>query len=257
MITKIKKAMGNLVQLMGFEVTKKDSKFQSMEKHFIETYALCRKYSMVHLHRMYATFSATRYIVNNGIEGDFVECGVWKGGSSMMMAMTLKQCKDTKRKIYLYDTYEGMTQPTKFDVQTSNNINAKRQWQRLQRKKENEWCYAPIDEVKNNMRMTRYPYNKFKFIKGNVLDTLDKEFPERIALLRLDTDFYESTKKEMEVLYPRLVENGVLLIDDYDSWRGSRKAIDEYFEKNKIKPLLHLTGNSGRMMIKTRPGIRH
>ena len=92
--------------------------------------------------------------------------------------------------------------------------------------------------------------NKYKLIKGPVEDTLNVEenLPKKISVLRLDTDFYESTKKELEILYPRLVKNGILIIDDYGHWQGSRKAVDEYFQNDEV--LLNYIDYTCRMIIK-------
>jgi O-methyltransferase len=83
-----------------------------------------------------------------------------------------------------------------------------------------------------------------------VEDTIPASVPEQIALLRLDTDWYESTKCELEILFPRLVKGGVIIIDDYGCWQGARKAVDEYFNKNNIAILLNRMDDTGRIGIK-------
>jgi hypothetical protein len=98
---------------------------------------------------------------------------------------------------------------------------------------------------------TAYPEDATLFIRGDVLDTIPRIIPERIALLRLDTDWYASTKHEMVHLYPRLVEKGVLIVDDYGYWRGSQKAIDEYFEHKNHRILLCRLDETGRVGLKT------
>ena len=72
-------------------------------------------------------------------------------------------------------------------------------------------------------------------MKGKVEDSLLKKVPEQISLLRLDTDWYESTKSEMEILFPRVAPGGLILLDDYFRWMGSRKAVDEYIAANNIR----------------------
>ncbi|MGB9853033.1 MAG: TylF/MycF/NovP-related O-methyltransferase [Candidatus Kapaibacteriota bacterium] len=199
---------------------------------------------------MYALYNAVEYIVKSGITGDFVECGVWKGGSTMLMALTLLKMKETNRKIYLYDTFEGMTQPTELDYEVSNNnARAIDVWQKYQKNDFNEWCFASLPEVKNNMKLTGYPENNLVFVKGRVEETIPKTIPFEIALLRLDTDWYESTKHELLYLYPLLVKNGVLIIDDYGHWAGAKKAVDEYFYNKPI--LLNRIDYTGRIAIKT------
>jgi len=212
----------------------------------------CKKYSMTSYERMYATLSATKYVVNNQIKGDFVECGVWQGGDSLLMAMTLSQMKVKDRKIYLFDTFEGMTEPSKNDKDNSGLPASLLLDNTDKGNGDNVWCIADIEKVKNNFTFSDYPDEMVQFVKGDVGTTLkdEKNLPDDIALLRLDTDWYESTKIELEVLFPRLVKGGVCLIDDYGHWQGARKAVDEYLEKNQIYPLIYVIDYTGRMFIK-------
>ena len=105
-----------------------------------------------------------------------------------------------------------------------------------------DWCFASLDEVKQNVIKTGYNTEKLHFIKGKVENTLPKYAPKQIALLRLDTDWYESTKHELIHLFPRLVSGGVLILDDYGYWAGAKKAVDEYFSQTKIQILLNRIG---------------
>ena len=93
--------------------------------------------------------------------------------------------------------------------------------------------------------------NKIRLIKGPVEKTLlnNENLPDKISLLRLDTDFYESTKIELEILYPKVIKGGFLIIDDYGHWKGSRKAVDEYF-KNSL-PFIHFIDESCRLIVKS------
>jgi len=119
--------------------------------------------------------------------------------------------------------------------------------------KDIKWCYSTLDEVKKNIFKFYPDYNEsFKFIEGKVETTLknSKNLPDQISLLRLDTDFYESTKIELETLYPKLSSGGVLIIDDYGHWKGSRKAVDEYFELDKNFMWLHRIDYASRILIK-------
>ena len=113
----------------------------------------------------------------------------------------------------------------------------------------NIWAYSSINEVNDNIKV-KVPKNNIKLIKGPVEETLihKDNIPEKISLLRLDTDFYESTKIELEVLYPKLVKGGFLIIDDYGHWKGSRKAVDDYF--NKEVPFIHFVDETCRLIIK-------
>ena len=113
------------------------------------------------------------------------------------------------------------------------------------------WAIASKEQVKDNIYSTGYPKEKFKLIEGQVEDTIPGIMPEKISLLRLDTDWYESTKHEMNNLFPLLVKNGVLIIDDYGHWAGCKKAIDEYIKENDLCVLLNRIDQTGRIAIKS------
>jgi hypothetical protein len=197
---------------------------------------------------MYALYKAVEYVVNAKILGDFVECGVWKGGSAMVIAYTLILMEETNRRIYLYDTYSGMEEPTEADRSISDDTPAIEQWQRRRNRGQNNMCFASLSEVRNNMLSTGYAESHLFFIKGRVQDTVPESSPSQIALLRLDTDWYESTKHELTHLYPHLAKYGILIIDDYGHWSGSKKAVDEYFSNTPM--LLNRIDNAGRIGIK-------
>jgi hypothetical protein len=112
------------------------------------------------------------------------------------------------------------------------------------------WGYSPIEDVRRNLLGTGYPTDRLHFVKGKVEDTIPGETPEQIALLRLDTDWYGSTKHEMQHLYPLVAQGGVLIVDDYGHWQGARSAVDEYLATNGIHLLLNRTDASGRLAIK-------
>jgi hypothetical protein len=200
--------------------------------------------------RMYSLYKAVKYVVQAKLEGDFVECGVWKGGSAMVIAYTLKALRVTDKNIFLYDTFEGMSEPTEFDMKnsTGDQTHVRKYWEEQQKDGINEWCYSSLDEVRSNLERTGYPMKQIHTVKGKVEDSIPKTIPKKISLLRLDTDWYESTKHELIYLYPILSEKGVLIIDDYGSWAGAKKAIDEYFINIPI--LLNRVDSTGRIAVK-------
>jgi hypothetical protein len=210
---------------------------------------------MTSIERMYSLYQSLNYVFQNRIEGDFVECGVWKGGSSMMVALYLKERGLINCKVYLYDTFEGMNDPSEFDKDFSGE-DAKKMLD-VQDKKDDDsiWCYSSLEEVRNNLLSTGYPPENLIFIKGKVEDTLNGDLPGKLALLRLDTDWYESTKKELTCLYPLLNQKGVLIIDDFGHWEGAKKAVIEYFNERNQQPLLHRIDNTGRIMIKNETAL--
>lgn len=220
-------------------------------KSFSILYEKCKNFTLTSLLRMNSLYKATEYVIKNKIPGDIVECGVWKGGSMMLTSLILLKSNEINRKIYLYDTYEGMSKPTDHDECAIDNIKAQSTWNKFKEKKI-KWAYAPLEEVKQNLYTTGYPKENFIFIKGKVENTIPGTVPNRISILRLDTDWYESTYHELTHLFPLLSENGILIIDDYGYWKGSKKATDNYIKENKIKILLNRIDFSGRIGIKVK-----
>jgi hypothetical protein len=217
---------------------------------FLGIYEQCKPFTMTSIERMYSLYTAVGYVVRNNIPGDFVECGVWRGGSSMMIALTLLQLGSTDRQLFLYDTFEGMSEPTK-DDKTFRGENADELLKKnVDNKETSVWCLADLADVQQNMALTKYPAQKIQYVKGKVEDTIPATMPTNgISLLRLDTDWYESTAHELKHLYPLLAVPGVLIIDDYGHWDGCRKAVDEYFEGKAI--LLNRIDYTGRIAIKS------
>jgi len=206
-------------------------------------------YTMTSFERQIALIHAVRHLVRIGIPGCFVECGVWRGGSTMAAALTLAQEGDTDRDLYLFDTFEGMSHPTDAD-KTADGTLASTHLQR-QKKGTGTWAYAGIDDVRANMVSTNYPQDRVHFVQGPVEQTIPAHSPPApIALLRLDTDWYESTKHEMVHLFPLLREGGVLIVDDYGHWQGARKAIDEYLAEQARREYLHRIDYTGRLLVK-------
>lgn len=186
-----------------------------------------KPFTMVPSQRLTAFVIALEKVVREGIPGDIVECGVWRGGVLMLAAKVLRALGDTRR-IWLYDTYKGMTKPEEIDRRDSGK-RAAVAWEKLQQADHNDWCYASLDDVRANMASTGYPEDLLTYVEGDVVETLKRSWPEQIAILRLDTDWYASTKAELDVLFPKLSPGGYLLVDDYGDWQGSRQAVHEYF----------------------------
>ena len=226
------------------------STFDDLDFEFGKLYDRCINFTMTGVERLYALYASINYIVAAGIPGAIVECGVWRGGSSMMSALRLKELDETSRRLYLYDTYAGMSEPTEIDVNVEGK-SALPEWGFQAETDKNLWDYAPFEEVQHNMRSTEYPEECIQFIKGKVEDTIPGDnLPESIGLLRLDTDWYESTYHELVHLYPRLAPGGVVIIDDYGHWQGARKAVDQYLEENHLALYLHRIDYTGRLAIK-------
>lgn len=216
----------------------------------IEIYKKVKPYTMTSPERVFALCAAVKYIHEKNIEGDIVECGVWKGGSMMAVAEILLKSGDSSRGLYLFDTFEGMAPPTDKDVDLSGVMAESLLKNSDKTIDDSVWCRATLDMVKSAVNSVGYPGEKIHFVKGMVEQTIPHFAPDKIALLRLDTDWYESTRHEMEHLFPRLVKGGVLIIDDYGHWQGARKAVDEYLENNKVKIMLNRIDYTGRIAVK-------
>ena len=257
MVKVIKKQVHKLFESIGFSSNAKQKSLKSsvveLDNKDIEliNYVLDKKYSMASTKRLINTVKSCRYVVENDIPGDFVECGVWRGGNGILAKMVFDRL-GSEKKVWMFDTFEGMTAPTNVDVEAINQISADSKFLENQKETHNEWCYASIEDVKQNCLDSGIKINSFRFIKGDVCETLEisKNIPTYISVLRLDTDWYESTKAELETLYPKLSNKGVLIIDDYGHWEGARKAVDEYFSSQKYKPLFNIIDRTGRSAIK-------
>jgi O-methyltransferase len=201
------------------------------------------------LETTYALFQAVKYISQNHISGDMVECGVWRGGSMMLIAYALQHFGDKTRQLYLYDTFAGMTEPSDIDIDF-DNVAYRPRWIQITGLGGRMGFGDTLDGVKANLRLTGYPERQMHFISGDVLQTIPATLPSRIALLRLDTDWYKSTLHELEHLYDLIVPNGVLIIDDYGWCRGSRYATDEFFNRRRFKPMMHRIDQGPRILIK-------
>lgn len=206
--------------------------------------AAVKPFTMTSVERIVSLINAVSYITTNKIAGDIAECGVWRGGSMMTVALTLLANNDANRKLYLYDTFEGMSAPTEFD-KSLDGVSAAQQMNQTEEK----WCYAGIEDVRRNIVSTGYPEENIFLVKGKVEDTIPQTIPANLSLLRLDTDWYESTKHELNHLFPKLAPEGVLIIDDYGHWQGARKAVDEYFAEQKRKVYLHRIDYTGRIAV--------
>jgi hypothetical protein len=207
-----------------------------------------RSYTMTPEIRQWTLLKAIEYADRNDLVGDVVECGVWRGGN-VMMSKEYRNGSSISRRFWLYDTFAGMTEPTEHDITPGGN-RAMQTFLARRKADHTDWAYASLEEVRSNFEMFGLLDDSVVFRKGMVEDTLPTEpLPDQIAVLRLDTDWYESTLVELQVLYPRLVQGGVLIVDDFGDWLGAKKAVDEYFDGRP--PLLMPVDTGCRMAVKT------
>lgn len=215
-------------------------------------YVNSKDITMIGIPRMIANVKAAKYVVENNIKGDFVECGVWRGGSTLLVKLIFEEYNHDSN-VWLFDTFQGFTPPSEIDTNSISGTKAIEKFKLNQREDHNEWCYSPIEEVKKNFIDANVNMQQVKFIVGDVMKTIpeNKDKIGDISFLRLDTDWYESTKTELVNLYPQITKNGFLIIDDYGHWKGSQKATDEYFLSFKNKPFMSIIDNSSRLIIKS------
>jgi hypothetical protein len=214
----------------------------------VDLYKRVAPYTMTPPSRVYALARAIEYIAKANVPGAVVECGVWRGGSMMAAALTLLRLGVVDRELYLFDTFTGMTTPGPNDVTAAGDAAADRLSDAAPDSRLR--AEASLEDVRQALLGVGYPEERIYFVAGPVEETLPAHAPTRIALLRLDTDWYSSTKHELVHLYPRLVTRGVLIVDDYGYWRGQRKAVDEYLDENDVRLLLNRVDNSARIAVK-------
>lgn len=214
-------------------------------------FASVKNYTATSPERVHALIEAVTYIEKRKIDGALVECGVWKGGSAMAMLLALQHMGSTERDIYLYDTFSGMSPPSAVDIAFNGQAALHTFSATKNADDTSTWYCAPLEEARRNILSTGYPREKIHFIKGKVEDTLPETIPSSVALLRLDTDWYESTKHELVYLFPRVSPHGVLIIDDYGHWQGAKTAVDEYLAEQHLQLFLHRIDYTGRLVIKT------
>jgi O-methyltransferase len=212
-------------------------------------YQRVKPYTMTGPERVAALCQSIAHLEQHRLPGAIVECGVWRGGSMMAAALALLYYENTRRQLFLFDTFAGMPAPSSHDRDLNGRAAS-------------EWIDDPADAaemvrascalgpVRDAMGLTRYPWEKIIFVAGRVEHTLPEAAPREIALLRLDTDWYESTLHELETLYPRLADGGILIVDDYGHWQGARKAVDEYFARRGASVPMHAIDYTGRLVVK-------
>ena len=262
---KIKFQIQRWAMLMGYQITRTNPDISSIahkeeyefpveispEDKDLLRYVLDNRLSMVSVLGLCATLKAAKYVAENAIDGEFVECGGWRGGNAIIAAEIFRRY-GLDKKVFLFDTFAGMTKPSDEDNDTDGTFSALDRYLLENRDLYNNWCYAPIEEVRSNLLTKGLLSKNVVFVKGPVEETLAVEanIPQKISVLRLDTDWYSSTKLELETLFPMITSGGCLIIDDYGKWSGSRKATDEYFLSLNPKPLLSIVDTNIRIAIK-------
>lgn len=228
-----------------------------LEPEFLTAWEKVKPFTMTSRARGYALWQAVHHVLDQDIRGALVECGVWRGGSAMLMILAIQAKMATgarPRNVVLFDTFDGMTEPGPQDQDLQGSTAAElMQGSKGQRVAELVQARASLDEVRAAVAATGYDMRLVRLVAGDVRSTLHEVNTLGLALLRLDTDFYDSTMTELQVLYPRLAEGGLLIVDDYGHWQGCRKAVDAYFNENSDgyrRPMFWAVDYTGRAAVK-------
>lgn len=221
------------------------------EQEYIDIIKKVKPYTMTSTERLYQLIHCVKYIIENKISGDFVECGVWRGGSVLTIIETLKLLNVADRKVHLFDTFSSADiLSTKSAVSEDEPFIGSKDDTLQYIAKQNIDLSVNLDDVKKIMRETDYPLNNIIFHVGRVEDTIPESSINSISLLRLDTDWYDSTKLQLNSLYDKVLANGIVIFDDYGFWKGHKKAADEFLTERGIQPLLFRNDYSCRLFIK-------
>ena len=215
-----------------------------------EIFKKVKPFTMTSEIRLWSMVQSLDWIINKKIDGEIVETGCWKGGNLFLCDLYLKSKGINNKKIYGYDTFSGMPLPEKNDFKWQRSFNETlERWSMNNQKNKNNWAIVNKKNVLDNIKKIKAE-ESIKLIEGKVEDSLliKNNLPKKIAMLRIDTNFYKSTKFALEVLEPLVEKEGVIIFDDYGSWVGASKAIDEYF-KNKFV-WLHRVDRGSRLLIK-------
>jgi hypothetical protein len=208
------------------------------------------EYTMTSYERMVTLWQQVRYLDRAGIDGCLVECGTWRGGAMGMMALAHLASGPPSRLLHLFDSFEGLPEPDgakdrEMAVEYASG-KAGGALQSIGR------CVGPLEDNQRLLNeIINYPEALTKYHAGWFQDTVPVAASEvgAIALLRLDGDWYESTKVCLESLSPQVRSGGIVVIDDYGKWAGCRQAVDEFMSRLSRPLLLNHIDPAGRYFI--------
>lgn len=246
----LKKINYDLNKIETYNFEKEFPEANNFEKNLFK---ITSEYTMTSYERIFSLMKSIDFIRHNNVQGDFVECGVWRGGNLIIFQKFIEKY-NLQKKIYAYDTFEGMSNPEEidrtFDGKSSIEALNKIRERKIKRDENILVAECSIEKVLENFKKFSQKENLI-CIKGKVEETLKLKdnLPNKISILRLDTDWYSSTKIELEILFPLLEKNGILIIDDYGYWQGAKKAVDEYFKDKQFT--MFKIDFTGRLIIKS------
>ena len=225
------------------------SEMSTLEPDFLALYKQCSQYTRTSWETLYALYKSIQYIVANRIPGDMLESGVSGGGSMKLVAHLLLSLGDSDRTLFLYDPIEVVTEPEsdlRLELSRNSAIGDQPEIERRDVKSRT----VPVEGIREIIAASGYPIEKVKVISNAIENTIPATISQRFALLRLQTNWYPSTKREMELLYPRLSPRGILILDSYGHYQGVCRGVDEYMSRLKEKPLLQRIDYACRLAVK-------
>ena len=191
-----------------------------------------KAYTMCDLKRIKSLINLSLYLNSQRIEGDFVECGTYKGGT----AAVLSKYMGPQRHLYLYDSFEGLPPPSDKDGAEAAKFVGE--------------CRATVGDVREAMKLVSTGDSRYTIIEGWFEQSFHKGLPNKVALLHCDADWYNSVTLVLETFYPLVVEGGCVVLDDFGYWEGCREAFYDFCIKHNQKPLLERVGASQAYWIK-------
>jgi hypothetical protein len=251
LVWKGKAALLNLAERRGFRISRLDRARPrevplDLGPEVAALYAAVEPYTLTGPERIGALRDAVRHVVAADIPGAFVECGVWRGGSMLAVAHTLVELGATNRDLYLFDTFTEMPPPDDVDADILGRSGAELLAVTSTLPEFDIWPSARVVDV---VARSGHPVSRIHPVEGLVEETIPDAAPDEIALLRLDTDWYASTKHELEHLLPRVSPGGICIIDDYGEFVGAKRAVDEHLAALGVPVLLHRIDTTGRLCV--------
>jgi O-methyltransferase len=259
----IKRTISSLVSNLGYELRRKNLPLArrglypagyNLEQEAYENILKIHTHTMVTYERLVTLYQQAVFCETNNVRGSFVECGTWKGGSVGLMALANLKYGSARRHLHLFDSFEGPPEPD----ETVDGEQAIREAREVGGGTGGKLValsvsVGPLEANKDLLeRVIGYDASYLHYHKGWFQDTLPAEAAEvgEIAILRLDGDWYASTKICLESLYDQVVSGGFVIIDDYGAYDGCRKAVDEFMSQQPVKAFLSHLDYSGRYWIK-------
>ena len=247
-----KQIIKSIFNLFGYEIHKKNNFMNRFSDYIVEAsddelinLEKFERLCLASKTNLWSINQSLQHIKNKNIPGELVECGIYNGFTIAFIDKIAEQI-GLNKSIWGYDTFEeGFLKDT---VSENDNFNIKKKKFDVTNDKTDYFTKEQV--IKNINKHTNFNNERIKLIKGNIIETLEKEenAPNKISFLRMDTDIYQTTKKQLEILYPKLSVGGVLHIDDYGWMSGVKDAVDEYFKDKKI--WLHRVDLTCRYLIK-------